>query len=314
MQAVLDELTALGGKPLPSLSPAEARQQPSPADAVASLMKKRGLSTPEQVASVVDGVAGEIPVRIYTPQGEAPFPVIFYVHGGGWVIGDLDSYDASARALANAAKAIVVSTHYRQAPEYKFPASHDDVFQVYQWTALNIHLSGGDPSRMAVAGESAGANMALDAVIRARDTERSIAPVALLLVYPVADTSMRTASYKQHAEARPLNAAMMAWFFSHELATADQAKDPRLNLVDAPSERFHSLPPTTIITADLDPLRSEGEKLADKIRDAKSQVTLRNFEGVTHEFFGMGAVVDQAKAAVQFAAQSISSYFGERPQ
>lgn len=314
MQAVLDELAALGGKPIETLTPAEARLQPSPADAVKSLLTKQGKSVaPEPVEQVTDAMADGVPIRIYKPAGEAPFPVIFYVHGGGWVLATIDTYDSSARALANAAHAIVVSTHYRQAPEHKFPSSHDDVYTAYQWTSLNIHTQGGDPARMAVAGESAGGNMALDVAMRARDAER-ISPVALLLVYPVAGTSMRTPSYTQNAQAKPLNAAMMAWFFQHELATPEQAKEPRLNVVDLPAQRFKTLPPVTIVTADIDPLRSDGEMLAEKLRGASNLVTLRNFEGVTHEFFGMGAVVDQAKAAVQFATQNMSQYFGEDPK
>lgn len=313
MQAVLDELAALGGKPVETLSAEEARRQPSPADAVASLLKKRGTAAPEPVASVVDRRVGDVPIRIYTPAGTAPFPVIFYIHGGGWVLANLDTYDASARALANAARAIVVSTHYRQAPEHRFPTSHEDVYASYQWTTLNIHEHGGDPARMAVAGESAGGNMALDVALKAKTAER-IAPVALLLVYPVAGTNLDTGSYKQYAEAKPLNRAMMAWFFEQELASPAEKTDVRLNAVSSEPERFSGLPPTTIVLAEIDPLRSEGEALEAKLRDAKVITSLRTFPGVTHEFFGMGAVVDDARAAVTFAAQNISAYFGQAPQ
>lgn len=136
MKAVLDELASLGGKPIPDLSPEEARKQPSPADAVKHLMKKQNKKGPEPVGDVDNTSVSlgdhKVAVRIYTPKGKGPFPVIFYIHGGGWVIADLDTYDASPRALCNAANAIVVSTHYRQAPEAKFPAAHEDVFGVFQ--------------------------------------------------------------------------------------------------------------------------------------------------------------------------------------
>jgi len=218
-----------------------------------------------------------------------------------------------SRALANAAHAIVVSTHYHQAPEQKFPASHEDAYASYQWTALNIHTYGGDPSRMAVAGESAGGNMALDVALKAKVADR-IAPVAMLLIYPVAGTSMDTPSYKQYADAKPLNRAMMAWFFQQELEKPVEATDVRLNALSGAAERYRGLPPTTIVLAEIDPLRSEGEALGDKLRSARVQTVTRTFRGVTHEFFGMGAAVDEARNAVGFAAQTISAYFGQQSQ
>ncbi|MEP7227597.1 MAG: alpha/beta hydrolase fold domain-containing protein, partial [Gemmatimonadales bacterium] len=161
MQAVLTELEALHPKPIPQLSAAAARKQPTPADAVKALLKKEGRTTaPEPVGNVtnrtIPGAAGSIPIRIYTPQGAGPFPVIVYYHGGGWVIADLDTYDASPRALTNLANAVVVSAHYRQGPEHKFPAAHQDAFTAYRWVLANAKSLKGDPSRVAVMGESAG--------------------------------------------------------------------------------------------------------------------------------------------------------------
>lgn len=146
MQAVLDQLAKLGPKPIETLSPAEARKQPTPADAVMALLKSQGKSTaPEAVGKVEDktfpGPAGPVAIRIYTPAGTGPFPVVLYIHGGGWVIANLDTYDASARALTNAAQAVLVSTHYRQAPEHKFPAAHDDTWAAYEWVMKNASLS-----------------------------------------------------------------------------------------------------------------------------------------------------------------------------
>ncbi len=167
----------LGAKPPDTLSPTEARKQPSPADAVMALLKARSKSAaPEVVGNVanrtVPGPGGQIPVRIYTPAGNGPFPLIFYIHGGGWVIANLDTYDASARGLTNAAQAVVVSTHYRQAPEDKFPAAHEDVWASYQWAVANAPSINADPARVAVAGESAGGNLAANVAIRARDEKR----------------------------------------------------------------------------------------------------------------------------------------------
>ena len=187
MKAVLDQLAALGGKPIETLSPVEARKQPTPADAVKALLKKQGKSTaPEEVGKVEDktiaGPGGPIPLRVYTPKGTGPFPLVLYIHGGGWVIADLDTYDSSPRALANAAGAVVLSTDYRHAPEHKFPAAHEDVFAAYQWMLKNAGTLQGDASRAAVVGESAGGNMAIGICLMARDNGIQM-PSYQVLVY-----------------------------------------------------------------------------------------------------------------------------------
>jgi acetyl esterase/lipase len=311
MQAVLDELTALNGKPIETLTPDLARLQPTPFKAVASLMQKGGIKK-EEVGTVVDRnllVDGKsLPARIYTPVGDGPFPIILYVHGGGWVLGDLDTYDASARALTNAVGAIVVSPDYRRAPEAKFPAGHEDVSSTYEWIYRNGGTIRGDVNRIAVAGESAGANMALAVSFYARERAQPM-PIHQLLIYPVADmTGADTASYREHANARPLNKAMMGWFARHALAKPADARDPKISPVLA-GEALAGLPPTTIINAEIDPLRSDGETLSALLSRAGVKVNRKVYEGVTHEFFGMGAVVDQARDAVQFAANDLRAAF-----
>ena len=174
MQSVLDRLATLGGKPITTLAPEEARRQPTPTDAVMALLKEQGKSTaPEPVGSVanrtIPGPDGPLPVRIYTPSGAGPFPVVVYYHGGGWVIATIDTYDASARALTNAANAVLISVEYRKAPESKFPVAHDDAFAAYKWALANAGSIRGDSARVAVAGESAGGNLAAAVSIRARD-------------------------------------------------------------------------------------------------------------------------------------------------
>jgi len=136
----------------------------------------------------------------------------------------------------------------------------------------------------------------------------------MLLVYPVAGTDTSTNSYDRYAQAAPLNRAMMNWFFQQELSSPNDVRDVRLNAVHGDTDRYHGLPPATLVLAEIDPLRSEGEALADKLRKAKVETVTRTFPGVTHEFFGMGAVVDEARNAVAFAAQSISPFFGQDPQ
>ncbi|MCW1925157.1 alpha/beta hydrolase [Luteolibacter arcticus] len=315
MQAVLDELAALGGKPLVSLKPEDAREQPTPANAVRKVMGKQDKKGPEEVAKVDDidlELTGhDVKGRIYKPEGDGPHPVILYIHGGGWVIADLDTYDATPRALCNATNALVISTHYRQAPEHKFPAAHEDVFGAYQWAMKNAGRWGGDASRIAVVGESAGGNMAVALSMMAQDKGMQM-PVHQVLVYPVADTSMSSESYRQHADAKPLNAALMKWFFDHTLSKQEDWKNHQINLLAA--ESLKGLPSTTVITADIDPLRSEGEALANKLEKDGVPVERRNFEGVTHEFFGMGAVVDKAGEAMGFAAENLKEAFaGKQP-
>ena len=314
MKAVLDELASLGGKPIADLSPEGARKQPSPADAVAQLMKKQEKKGPEPVGDVDNTSVAlgdhKVPVRIYTPKGKGPFPVILYIHGGGWVIADLDTYDASPRALCNAATAIVVSTHYRQAPEAKFPAAHEDVFGVYQWVVKNDGKRNYDSKKVAVVGESAGGNMAAAVSMMAKEQGVQM-PIYQVLVYPVSDVSkMDTPSYQENAEAKPLNKAMMAWFGKHTLAKPEDAQNPYLSLLLA-GDALKAMPPTTIILAQIDPLRSEGEKLAELLKQAGVKVNLKTYEGVTHEFFGMGAVVDKAKEAEQVAAADLKAAFGK---
>ena len=316
MKTVLDALASLGGKPIETLSPEEARKQPTPADAVKKVLTQQGKSSaPEPVGKVenrtIPGPAGQIPIRIYWPQGSGPFPIVFYIHGGGWVIANLDTYDSSARALTNAAQAVVVSTHYRQAPEHKYPAAHDDAFAAYQWVLKNAESLKGDPARVAVAGESAGGNMAAVVSIRARDQKVAL-PVHQLLVYPVAGTDMNTESYQENANAKPLNKAMMAWFAKHYLDAAAMKGNPEINL--ATRKDLKGLPATTVVTADIDPLRSEGQMLAKALEQAGVAVTSRNFEGSTHEFFGMGAVVPDAKEAVAFASGELKKSFATTPR
>lgn len=314
MQAVLDKLASLGGKPITSLSPEEARKQPSPADAVKALMKDKDIPYPEKVGEVDDIdiklSTVDLKGRIYKPEGDGPFPIILYIHGGGWVIADLDTYDATPRALANGANAIVISTHYRQAPEHKFPTAHNDVYGAYQWVLKNGHEWGGNTKKVAVVGESVGGNMAAAVSIMAQ-AEGIQMPVHQALIYPVADTNMETASYKENADAKPLNAPMMKWFADHTFASREDATDPKVALLHA--KTLKGLPSTTIITAQIDPLCSEGEALAEKLKADGVKVTYKNYDGVTHEFFGMGAVVDEAKQATGLVCTELKAAFSATP-
>ena len=151
----------------------------------------------------IQGAAGKIPARVYTPEGPGPFPVIVYFHGGGWVIANKDVYDAGARGLAKAVNAVVVSVDYRLAPENKFPAQHDDALAAYRWVTLNAASIKGDPARLALAGESAGGNLAVATAVGAARDAKVTMPRAILSVYPIAQPDTTTASYVENAAAKP---------------------------------------------------------------------------------------------------------------
>jgi acetyl esterase/lipase len=312
MQNVLNQLDSLHGKPVETLTAAEARKQPTPADAAKKELAKEGKSTAPPAGATlsnrsVPGAAGQLKANVYTPAGAGPFPVIVYYHGGGWVIANKDVYDGGARGLAINAKAVVISADYRQGPENKFPAAHDDALAVYKWALANAASIKGDPKRVALAGESAGGNLAVATAIAARDAKLQM-PVAILSVYPIAGGDTTTASYTENATAKPLNRPMMSWFFKNYLRSDADRQDPRINLVGAD---LKGLPPVTIINAQIDPLRTDGEMLAAKIRDAGGTVDQKTYEGVTHEFFGMGAVLEKAKEAQTQGASALSKGFGQ---
>ena len=318
MQEVLDALAAMHPKPIESLSVAEARKQPTPADAVNVVLQKEGKNLDPGALvpgvtskdSEIPGPAGSLPVRVYTPARPAngkAFPVIVYFHGGGWVIADKAVYDGGARGLAKQADAIVVSVDYRRAPEARFPASWDDAFAAYKWVAANAAILNGDPKRLALAGESAGGNLAVATAIAARDDATVQQPAGIIAVYPVAQTGdMHTESYVDSATAKPLNKAMIGWFVDKIITSPADKKDPRMDLIHA---ELKGLPPVTIINAQIDPLRSDGEMLESALKKAGVKVDRKVYKGVTHEFFGTAAVVDDAQDAQKYAGQKLRQWF-----
>ena len=313
MQAVLDQLAALHPLPLPSVTPEVARQLPTVADAVQGVISTRGGRCVEPVGSVnhvlIPGPSGQLLIRVYTPAGTGPFPVAVYFHGGGFVIANLDTYDASCRALVNAAGCIVLSVAYRQAPEHKFPAAPMDAYAALRWAQANAASVNGNPRKVAVVGESAGGNLATVACLMAR-AHGTPQPVYQALVYPLVSNSTSLPSYRQEANAKPLDTPSVKWFAKYYFNTPADARSPYA----APLQRardLHGLPPATVITAELDPLRSEGEAYAMRLVQAGVAVRATRYNGVTHEFFGASAVVDKAKQAVAEAAAGLLSVFSK---
>lgn len=312
MKAVLDQLAKLGGKPIAKLRPANARVQPLPGDAVLALLKKQGKSTaPEPVGSVKNTKVGDIPVRVYKPKGDGPFPVVVYAHGGGFVIASIQAYDSSCRALTNAANAMVISVGYSYAPEKKLPTQYNQMYDVTQWAFKHAAAWGGDQKRVAVAGESAGGGAAA-AVCQLAKQRGGMMPIHQLLVYPYVDTSaasLNAPSMKQNANAKPLSRAMMKWFNHFVLPSGASGKEAKYSPLYG---NVKGMPPTTIVLAEIDPLHSQGMAYADKLKRAGVPVNVRLYRGVTHEFFGMGAVVDKAKQAVAFGANGLKTAFSKQ--
>lgn len=314
MLAVVEQLMAFKAPPYPKLTAAQAREVPTATDAVMAILRKTGTppmpTTVDIAHRVIPGPAPQgVLVRTYTPlKGKGPFPVIVYYHGGGWVIANLDTYEPSARALAEKTGAVVVSVAYRQGSAYKFPAAHEDSFAAYRWAVENASSINGDPNRVAVAGESAGGNLAVAVALMARNRNVKL-PVHILSVYPIADGDTQSPSYQKYADAMPLNRPLMQWFFDKYLDKPADANNPLISLVDTD---LRGLPPTTIINAEIDPLRSEGEELAQRMRRVNVPVEQQTFQGVTHEFFGMASILEQAVQAQDLAARRLREAFGTK--
>ncbi|HLA74183.1 MAG TPA: alpha/beta hydrolase [Steroidobacteraceae bacterium] len=314
MLALMEAHASLNPLAIEKLDYEAARRNPTIADAMRVMLEAQGRSSdPESLVHgvrsrdiTIDGAEGLLHARIYTPPGTAPFPVVVYFHGGGWVLANKDVYDAGARGLCKQSGAIVISVDYRRAPEHRFPAAWNDALAAYKWTLANGATLGGDPERVALAGESAGGNLALATAIAARNSQL-VPPVHVLAVYPVTQTSLNTEAYLENAIAKPLNRSMMQWFFEHVVEDAQDLEDPRLQLIDAELE---GLPPVTLITAHIDPLRGDGVKMQSALESAGVEVVRRDYAGVTHEFFGAAAVLEKAREAQKFAGQQLRQAFG----
>jgi acetyl esterase len=294
----LDQIAAAGMPALGSLPVRETRE------AFAGIAAFGG--TPEALPKVesrrVPGPAGEIPLRIYTPQGIGPFPALVFFHGGGWVIGSLDTHDAVCRHLAKRAGTVVISVDYRLAPEHKFPAAPEDCYAATLWVAENASAIGVDARRLAVGGDSAGGNLAAAVSLMARDRKKP--SIALqMLVYPVTDHSYDTASYRDNADGYLLTKDSMVWFWDHYLRNAGDGAEPYASPLRA--QDLKGLPPAMVVTTEFDPLRDEGEAYANRLKQAGVPVKLKRYDGLIHGFFIMTGFFPQALQAVDEAAAEI---------
>lgn len=254
----------------------------------------------------VPGPAGPVGVRIYTPAGDGPFPLTLFIHGGGFCIADVDTTDGVCRFLAEEAGSLFVSVDYRRAPEAPFPAGLDDCWAVLRWLADYGREIGGDPSRIAVAGNSSGGNFA--AVLAQRASREGLPLRHQLLLFPVTDARMDHDSYRQYREGYFLTAEMMRWFWRQYLRDADGGLDPRTSPLLASD--LSGLPPATIFTAEFDVLRDEGEDYARALMRAGAPVRLKRWEGQIHDFILLRGSVDDADTALREAAAALSESMG----
>ena len=251
-----------------------------------------------EVASTV--LADSVPARVYRPHAVAPAPTVVYLHGGGWVAGDLDTHDVHARTLCRDLDAVVVSVDYRLAPEHPFPAAVDDAYAALTWVARHVEVFGGDPARLAVSGDSAGATLSAVCAQQAHADGLSLA--AQLLVYPSTDMAGVYPSRAENGEGYFLTATELHWFFAQYLGAgpSDAAStafgaDPRVAPLRA--KDLTGLAPAVVATAEYDPLRDEGDAYAEALRDAGVRVAHRRFDGLVHGFYGMDHISPAAGEA-----------------
>jgi len=294
-QAVLDILTAPGVPPLDQLPPAEARQVYDGQAAFAG--------EPVPVARTEDLQADGVPVRLYWPEegaGEGPLPVVIWNHGGGFVMGSLDGYDGIVRALCAATGCLVVSVDYRLAPEHPFPAQVEDALTVARWAHAHIAEFGGDPDRMVCAGDSAGGTLSavlghqLHGMFRLQ-----------VLLYPMTDLTMSQPSIEENSEGYLLTIDTCEYFRSQYLGEYADLKDPLASALFADDTQLAGAPPALVITAELDPLRDEGEAYAARLREAGVPVEHVRFDGMIHAFYAFPAVIPAANEARDLVVEAV---------
>jgi len=295
-QAFVDQINALPRPPIAELTVEEAR---------AGL---KGLLPPsDEVVGVIDdfelpGADGQpVRARAYTPRdaGAGALPLLIWLHGGGWVTGDLDSHDATCRTLANSAGCKVIAVDYRLAPEHKFPAGLNDCYASLQWIAAHAEDLGIDPRRIVISGDSAGGNLAASVALMARD-RGGPALAFQLLVYPVTHHAFDTPSYRTYGEGYLLSEEGMRWNWNHYLPDAAAGLDPLASPLLAPDLR--GLPPALVIVAECDPLADESEAYAKRLAEAGVAVECKRYDGMLHAFFTLGQVFDDGRAAVAHAS------------
>jgi acetyl esterase len=292
---LLDEAAGQGLPAYQDLTPTAAREQmldlTAPVDPLMTVDRVENRRIP--------GPDSEIPLRLYYPDGDPPFAVVVYFHGGGWVIGDLDTHHGICHALAKKSGCLVVSVDYRLAPEHPHPAAVEDAYAATSWVAENADAIQADPERIAVGGDSAGGHLAAVVALMARDRQGPRLYLQVL-IYPITDFNFETSSYMNNADGYMLTRDLMRWFWNHYLETEDAADHPYVSPLRA--EDLGNLPPALIITAEYDPLRDEGEAYAAKLQQAGVKVKSIRYDGMIHGFFRMTSRLVKANEALNEVA------------
>jgi acetyl esterase len=286
--ALLERLRADGAKPFEELTVAKAR--------VAARFFAELQGPPEDVAAVehhfIPGPTADLPIRVYTPEGDGPFPGLVYFHGSGWVVLNIEVCDTTMRSLANSTGCVVIAVNYQKAPEHPFPVPFDDGWAALLWAAENAETFDIDAARIGVVGDSAGGNLAAAIALHARDAGGP--HIAFQgLIYPVTDYGWDTDSYRANAEGYLLQRASMEWFWRHYIPDPVLAADPRVSPLRAADHA--NLPPAFVATAEFDPLRDDGRLYAEKLVAAGVPTTYVDYAGMIHGFYWMQGVTDVAK-------------------
>jgi acetyl esterase len=295
-KAFLDQLAAMGGRPMHEMTPAEARGLALPPD----------LAGPERpVHSVVNrtvpGPAGQIPVRVYTPTAGRKLPGLIYFRGGGFILGTLESSDRVCRDLSHLSGRVVVSVDYRLAPEHPFPAAVDDAYAATKYVLEHAGEFGIDDGQVAIGGESAGANLATVTALKLRQS--GAPPLTFqLLVYPLVDLHDESPSMREFADGHFITSDLLAYFADHYFGTTQDRRHEDASPLNAD---LRGLPPTFVLTAECDPLRDQGEAYARKLADAGVRVTHKRYEGMIHPFFSLAGIIDGGKTAIADAAAAL---------
>jgi acetyl esterase len=300
--AILAQNAEAGAPPMSSLSPADAR-----AAYLAMQAPALELTLAKVEDRTIDGPEGPIGIRIYTPEGPGPFPLHVHYHGGGWVIGDLDTHDRDCRTLAREAGCIVVAVDYRLAPGHPFPAAPEDCYAATCWAADHAESLGARSGAITVGGDSAGGNLA--AVVCLIAKARGGPHIALqLLIYPVTDHDFTLPSYTENGEGYLLTLETMQWFWDL-YCPLEQRDDWRARPSKAAS--LEGLPEAVIMTAQYDPLRDEGHAYGDALKAAGVPVTVKCFDGMIHSFFSLAHLIPAAQDAVTMAVDALRRAHGE---
>ncbi len=298
VDAMLQQMAEAGGPALHEMTPVEGRAM--------YRMMNEGASK-EDLASVSDESANGVPVRVYRPTLNTKLPCLVYYHGGGWVIGDLETHDSPCRLLARQTGCVVVAVDYRLAPEHPFPVPLDDCFTATQWVVDNAARLDIDAEKVAVGGDSAGGNLAACVCIKARE-QNGPSIVHQVLVYPVTDAAMDTESYVENADGYMLTRDSMVWFWDNYIGTHN--KDNYL-ISPLKAEDLSDLPSATVLTAEFDPLRDEGESYGARLLAAGVATQVKRYDGLVHGFISTVDILDPAKEAVELIASRLKQAFND---